>query len=273
MSGVKQLVLPIVLAVLLAACRGAGAPSDPLAGEYVAAVSESAVPIAERLTAAFAARHPGMRWAVKDVGSSATMALVQGGEADVGFLSRDVTVEDQMLVRSIGLGFTGQVLIVHPSNPVTGLSAAQLRGIFSGAIRDWSEVGGTPGAILVVLRPESSPTRAALDPLLRAPGAAYRADAISTPNAEAMLNAVSAAPRAIGMVSALHLLRGANAPRALAVAGVAPTKANVAAGTYPYRRPITLIFRLNESLVRAGTSAFRAFVHSDEGQRILGELF
>lgn len=264
----------MALALLAPACGGAASvPRDPLAGDYVAAVSESAVPIARRLTMAYAAQHPGMSWTVKDVGSAATIALLNGGEADVGFLSRDVTVEDERVVQALGIGHTAQVLVVHPANPVSGLSRDQLRGIFTGAITDWRDVGGTPGPILVVLRAETSPTRTALDPLLRAPGATYRADAITSPDADAVLNLVSASPRAIGMLSALHLAGVANAPRAIAIDGVAPTKPNVASGAYAYRRPITMVLRVNTSLVRPGARLFRDWVHSEEGQRILRELF
>ena len=264
----------LALVLLAPACGGpATTARDPLAGDYVAAVSESAVPIAERLTAAFAKQHPGMVWTVKDLGSAATIALISGGEADIGFLSREVTVADEKVVQSLGIGYTAQVLIVHPSNPVTALSKEQLRGIFSGVITDWSEVGGTRGPILVALRAETSPTRTALDPLLRPSGGSYRADAITTSDADAMVNAVAAAPRAIGMVSALHLMGLANPPRAIAIDGIAPTKANVANGTYVYRRPITLVLRANTSLVRPGAKQFRDWVHSEEGQRILRELF
>lgn len=268
-----RLAVLMALALSVPACGGTPATRDPLAGEYVAAVSESAVPIAQRLTAAFAAQHPGMTWAVKDVGSAATLALVSGGDADVGFLSRDITVADEKVVQALGIGYTGQVIVVHPANPVTGLSKGQLRGIFSGAITDWKEVGGAPGTILVVLRAESSPTLTALDPLLRAPGTAYRADAVIPPDAEAVLNAVSATPRAIGLLSAQHLVGVAKAPRAIAIDGVAPTKVNVANGTYAYRRPITIVLRVNTSLVRPAAKLFRDWVHSEEGQRILRELF
>ncbi len=270
----RPLSLLLAGAVVAASCGGAATPPrDPLAGEYVAAVAESAVPIAQRLTAAFAAQHPGMTWTVKDVGSSALLALLAGGEADAGFLSRDVTIEDQREVQALGIGHTGQVLIVHPANPLTGLSTVQLRGIFSGAIRDWSEVGGLPGPILVLLRNEGSQTRTTLDRLLRAPGAAYRTDVVLISDAIAMVNVVSASPRAIGMVSALHLRGLSNAPRPIAVDGVAPTKANVANGSYPYRRPITLVLRVNNSLVRPGAKAFRDWVHGEEGQRLLREIF
>lgn len=264
----------VAFALTAAACGGGAVPiTDPLAGSYVAASAESAVPVAQQLTAAFAAKHPGMMWTVKDVGSGAAFALVTGGDADAGFLSREATVDDRDQAQVMGLGYSAQVIIVNPANPITGLSQQQLRGIFGGSIRDWSEVGGTPGAILVILRPDSSPTRAALDPLLRVPGGAYRQDAVAAPDAVTMVNAVAASPRAIGMVSAPHLTATAGAPRAIAVDGVAPTRANVSSGTYQYRRAVSLIFRANSSLMRPGARAFRDFVHSEDGQRILREIF
>lgn len=47
--------------------------------------------------------------------------------------------------------------IVHPSNPVSALSKAQLMGIFSGKIKNWSEVGGANLPILLIGEPTSSP--------------------------------------------------------------------------------------------------------------------
>jgi phosphate transport system substrate-binding protein len=264
----------LILAFVLGACdSGAAPPPDPMAGEYVAAVAESAGPIAQRLTSAFAAQHPGMTWVVKEVGSSAALAILNAGDADVSFLSRDITVADRTQVQTYGLGYVAQVLIVHPSNPVANLSQEQIRGIFSGTITDWGEVGGNPGPILVVVRPDTSPTRVALDPLVRTPGVPLRRDVISTPDSDSMLNALSVSPRAIGMVSAVHLEGRANPARAIAVGGVAPTKVNVASAAYGYRRLITLVFPLNTTYMRPGARGFRDFVRGEEGQRILRELF
>jgi phosphate transport system substrate-binding protein len=36
------------------------------------------------------------------------------------------------------------VFLVNVSNPVEGLDLHQVRGIFSGTIRDWRDFGGTP---------------------------------------------------------------------------------------------------------------------------------
>ena len=262
--------LPLVLAILVAACGEAAGPvPDPLAGSYLAVSAESAIPLANELTTAFSALHPGMTWTVRDVGSTAALALVSRGEADAGFISREPSIAERAEAMVIGLGFSAQVLVVDPSNPINGLSAEQLQGIFSGAISDWSAVGGTAGPIHIFVRPASSPTRTALDALLRAPGADYRADAISIPDAKAMLDAVRSIPGAIGMVSALHIGAEPTAPRPIAVAGIAPTRENTASGVYAYRRPLYLMSRANETLARAGATKFRDFVHGEAGQQIL----
>jgi len=41
------------------------------------------------------------------------------------------------------------VIIVHPQNPLAQLSAAELRALFSGQTRSWSELGGADAALQV----------------------------------------------------------------------------------------------------------------------------
>src|SRR6185295_2246481 len=49
-------------------------------------------------------------------------------------------------------------VIVNKNNPITNLTKKQVAGIFTGAIKDWSEVGGTPGPISIYTRNTSSGT-------------------------------------------------------------------------------------------------------------------
>ena len=46
--------------------------------------------------------------------------------------------------------YGGVAIIVHPDNPVRELTLEQLRGIFSGEITNWSDVGGTDGSIHII---------------------------------------------------------------------------------------------------------------------------
>lgn len=60
------------------------------------------------------------------------------------------------------IGREAFVFFVNSRNPVRGLSTAQLQGIYSGDIRDWSEVGGSNGRIRAFQRPENSGSQSML---------------------------------------------------------------------------------------------------------------
>ncbi|MFE5321011.1 PstS family phosphate ABC transporter substrate-binding protein [Paenibacillus sp. NPDC056579] len=60
------------------------------------------------------------------------------------------------------IGREAFVFFVNSRNTVQGLSKAQLQGIYTGDIRDWSEVGGSPGRIRAFQRPENSGSQSML---------------------------------------------------------------------------------------------------------------
>ncbi len=88
--------------------------------------------------------------------------------ATVGMSSRRITRDEARALRSDGAGsmvspaqeriiaVDNVVVITHPSNPVDELSKDQLRGIFSGTITNWSQVGGPDQEINVVTRDQGS---------------------------------------------------------------------------------------------------------------------
>ncbi|MBI5849254.1 MAG: substrate-binding domain-containing protein [Nitrospirae bacterium] len=51
----------------------------------------------------------------------------------------------------VTIGKGGVFVLVHKDNPVAKLSKEQLKGIFTGKIGDWRDLGGKPMPILVVL--------------------------------------------------------------------------------------------------------------------------
>jgi len=60
------------------------------------------------------------------------------------------------------IGREAFVFIVNEQNPVTNLSIEQIRGIYSGKINDWQEVGGASGKILAFQRNEGSGSQTAM---------------------------------------------------------------------------------------------------------------
>lgn len=91
-------------------------------------------------------------------------------------------------------------IIVHPSNPVARLSRAQLAKIFSGEVRNWSEIGGPNLAILLVGEPTSAPHKLITDALEVKISPQMRA--VQNTNQTAVI--VAQAPGAISYLSTAH---------------------------------------------------------------------
>jgi phosphate transport system substrate-binding protein len=90
--------------------------------------------------------------------------------------------------------------IVHPSNPVEKLTRSRLAGLYSGTIKNWSDLGGSNQPVLVVGEPTSSPYRMIKDAL----------EISYTPNLRVVQNTnqtaiiVAQAPGAISNISTAH---------------------------------------------------------------------
>lgn len=92
--------------------------------------------------------------------------------AELGMSSRPIRPQEARTLADAGAGdmslpaqehiiaIDSLIVVVNPDNPVDTLSMDQLRGIFSGTIQNWSEVGGPDEPIQVMSRNESSGTRA-----------------------------------------------------------------------------------------------------------------
>lgn len=86
---------------------------------------------------------------------------VLSGRADIAgsgrFLKEDE--KSQGLVEYL-IGWDPVAVVVHRTNPLEDLTLEQIRGIFSGRVRNWSEVGGADGPIMVITGPPGSGMRA-----------------------------------------------------------------------------------------------------------------
>jgi len=122
--------------------------------------------------------------------------------------SRELTADEtkeldkqQMLARATKIGIDGLAIILHPTNPDSLLTLAQLRDIFAGKTTQWSQVGGQKklGAINVVFDANrSSTSRFLRDSLLR--GGALSPKAFAAQSNPKLLDYVASHPSAIGVV-------------------------------------------------------------------------
>ncbi len=149
---------------------------------------------------------------IRSTGSSDGFANLLGKSAQVAMSSRRIRVEEARALRDAGAGnmvspdqehilaIDSLVVITHPSNPIDTLSVQQLAGIYSGAITNWSEVGGENAPITVLTRDETSGTRGVFDERVLGEGVSQTGQAFTISDNNAMAATVNDDPNAIGYV-------------------------------------------------------------------------
>lgn len=98
-------------------------------------------------------------------GSSQAFTNLLAGTANIGMSSRDAkeeeknkfTAKGQTLVEHVA-GWDMIAVVLNDQNGVRNLTLKQIEGIFTGDIKDWSEVGGKAGKISVYTRNTASGT-------------------------------------------------------------------------------------------------------------------
>jgi phosphate transport system substrate-binding protein len=264
-----------LVALLLAACGGAAAPAtgpspSALAGRYRVSSGGGALALVQALTKAYSERHPSVLWDIENVGSDAAIASVQAGEADLGAISRELQPAEVAKVATVSLGAAGTAVGVNAANPITELTKDQIRAIFSGSIKDWSAVGGAPGAVKAFVREPTAATREVFDQFVFDGKPTYRADNIPVDSNAQTLNALYSFKDAIGMLTLNDASLSDSKIRLLAIDGVAPTLDNVKNGTYKMRRALYLVHGVDPRRVKPAIADFVAFVNGPDGQRIIG---
>src|SRR5687768_11437958 len=126
-----------IVAITLVACGGltGGSPQAPTlpAGTYRGVGTGAGLESLTALATRFQAKHAGVTFKLEDVGADTSIALVGNGDADFGFLSRDLKPEETSRVRSIPYAGTGTGLAVNTLNAIGALTAEQVRKIYTGA--------------------------------------------------------------------------------------------------------------------------------------------
>lgn len=253
----------IAAALLVSGCSGGGSRADD---ELVVTGSTTILPIAEQAAELYGEHNPDVHVLVSGLGSSAGIEAVVSGTGDIGTSSRDLKPEEETLgLVDIPVAYDGIAVIVNPSNPVRELTTEQLRGIFSGEIDNWSEVGGVDREINLVNRDEASGTREAFNKIVMGDEARFDRTATVLPGTGQVRDVVARSEGAIGYISVGFVEpRFESLPvKALVIDGVAPSEETVATREYPIARALHF-FTKGEPTGLA--SEYIKFVLSDEIQ-------
>ena len=122
-------------------------------------------PIAKAFAEYYMSKHPDVNITVSESGSGNGAKSLVNGTCDVAAMSR--FMKDNEFQAAVAKGVMpvahvvavdGLAMIVHPSNRVKDLSLEQLRDIYEGKIKNWSEVGGPSLPIVKIGRDTNSGT-------------------------------------------------------------------------------------------------------------------
>lgn len=224
--------------MLLAGCGSSGSGRTD---QLIVTGSTTLLPIAEQAAEAFHEAHPDTWVLVSGLGSSAGIEAVLSGTSEIGSSSRDLKPEEEGRgLVDIPVAFDGIAVIVNPANPVSELSTAQLRGIYSGEITNWSEVGGADRKIDLVNRDEASGTREAFKKIVMTDDAKFDMSAVVLPGTGQVRDVVARSEGAIGYISVGFVDPRFSKTRvkALTIDGVVPSEQTVATQEYPIARTL-----------------------------------
>lgn len=276
--GLKAFVLCTAFAVLTASCGGAvvqpKATEDPIAGTYVIKGGGGAIDSIRALTQAFSKAHPTVVWqGFDDVGSSAGVKLAIDGSVDLGYISRDLTAAEKGTVESIPIGASGTGVGVNSANGVKAVTKDQVAKIFTGAITDWKDVGGSAGTIRVLLRETESSTRSAFETyFFGSTKPVYAKTAIEVFQIDETLKAIGSFKDSIGMMTMNAQSFSEADVKLLSIDGISATRETLSNGTYPILRPLYIVHQKDSAKLKPGIKSFIEWVKGPDGQKIIANL-
>ncbi len=258
--------LSLCAAFALASAASA-APLDAfkgLEGKIDIAGGTAHIPVMTQAARDIMTFNPRVRITVAGGGSGVGVKQVGEGLAQIGNTGRPLKPDEIGKYGLVTFPFAidGVAVAVHPSNPVKSLTKEQVAAIYTGAVTDWKDLGGKPGAIDVYGREDGSGTRETFqDKLL---GKVTQSASVNTVSSNgAMKTAIAHDERAVGYVGIGHLdatIAG------VAIDGHVPSQENAASGEYPVVRDL---FMNTKGEPTGLTAAFVDYIYSEPGAKII----
>ena len=267
-KSLKWLILPLLLmtatVTFISGCGddtpASTTPSPTNGSELTGSIkiigSNTVTPLSTVWAEEFMKEHPRVSIAVSGPGSGAGIAALINGTTDVCQASRMIKQKEIDEARTNGLEpYEIQVatdalsVIVHPDNPVSELTIAQISAIYTGKITNWKEVGGNDATIIAISRDTNSGTHVFFkEQVVQMKGLdsedkslEYGPKVLFLPSTEEGVSEVAGNPKAIffpGLGYVTDEVKPLAVRKTADDAGVLPSVATALDGTYPVARPL-----------------------------------
>ncbi|MGL6166949.1 MAG: PstS family phosphate ABC transporter substrate-binding protein [Fusobacteriaceae bacterium] len=225
----------------------------------------------------FMAKNKDARIAVTGGGSGVGISALQNGTTDIAMASRNIKQSEidniakkGITVEEIVVGYDGITIVGNKSNNISNLTSDQLGKIYRGEIKNWKEVGGPEGAIVILSRDSSSGTHEFFKEHVVRKGNSkgpeeYATTTLYMPSNEAIKQEVAKNKFAVGYLGMGYV---DNTTKSFNIDGVPASAENVLSKKYPIAREI--FWYANKA--RTGTvKNLVDFAVSAEGQKIVKE--
>jgi len=174
--------------------------------------------------------------------SRGNIAAVHTGDADIGVTSRMLTAEERIFeLEYLHMASDILVFATHRETAIDGLSAEQIRRIYSGDLTNWKEVGGADAEIVVLDRPEHASAKRVVRRKLLGADLEVAGTALTFDRPAAMNTSLASVENSIGYTTLGQIVSGNLDFNVLDLDGVSPTPGNLAGGRYRLSLQLGLI--------------------------------
>jgi len=208
--------------------------------------------------------------------SNHTILQIIPGNAETLWADLENGTLDAILVHTIPPGndnwfnpvaLDGLAIIVHPDNPVTALSLAEVQALFNGRFSNWQSLGGPDQAITLVSREQGAAARTVLQQRIMAEHK-LSVNAQIAASSQAMLDTVAADPYAIGY----EMMGNISGVKMVMIDGRTSSPTTTADQSYPLTVPLYFIHN-SPTEPTSELRAFLAWLQSEAGQEVVGERY
>lgn len=278
-----------ILVILLSNCStGAEATSvstnPPKIATIVNKGSDTLVNLALAWAEKYHELHPEVEISVTGGGSGTGIAALINRTVDIANASRQITSGEIQQAKANGgnpiefvVAKDAIAIIVNPANPIDQLTINQLSDIYSGKIKNWSEVGGENRVIVRLSRETNSGTHVFfLENVIRMGDpnnkTLFSTDTLLLPSSEGITSETRDNPNAIGYdglgyvtpeVKVIAVARDASGPY------VMPSADSVNSGQYPIARDL---YMYTNDQPTGAIADYINWIMSAEAQAIVTQL-
>ena len=237
--------------------------------------SDTLVILGQKWAEVYMQKNPGTSIQVTGGGSGTGIAALINGTTDICESSRPMRDAEKENVKTrrgkevleLPVAVDGLAVYVHEQNPIAEISLQQLKAIYTGVVKNWSQVGGRDEKIILYSRENNSGTYAYFKEHVLENGDFFPT-AQTLPGTAAVINAVSKDARGIGYggiaygkgIKHLRVKKDDKSP------AIEPSMENVLAGKYPISR---YLYWYLAGMPAGDMLKLSQWVVSDEGQKVV----